>query len=112
LPIPGTSINHSGESSITAIVSVPNTETIRSTFFAFVVALCYCHTKIPFTPLLYSIEVIKENSYRLADDILGIGFKTADSIASKLGFGKDDYVRCRSGLMDCLCGIVTTLLSV
>lgn len=46
-----------------------------------------------------SIDVMKENPYRLADDIWGIGFKTADSIASKLGFGKDDYVRCRSGLM-------------
>lgn len=46
-----------------------------------------------------SIEVVRENPYRLADDIWGIGFKTSDSIASKIGFGKDDYVRCRSGLM-------------
>jgi ATP-dependent exoDNAse (exonuclease V) alpha subunit len=33
-----------------------------------------------------SIRVVKENPYRLADDIWGIGFKTADTIAAKLGF--------------------------
>ena len=38
-----------------------------------------------------SIPVMKENPYRLADDIWGIGFKTADQIAMKLGFGKDSY---------------------
>lgn len=46
-----------------------------------------------------SISVMKENPYRLADDIWGIGFKTADQIANKLGFGKETYVRLRSGLM-------------
>lgn len=46
-----------------------------------------------------SIAVMKENPYRLADDIWGIGFKTADQIAGKLGFGKESYVRLRSGLM-------------
>lgn len=46
-----------------------------------------------------SIGVMKENPYRLADDIWGIGFKTADQIAEKLGFGKESYVRLRSGLM-------------
>ena len=46
-----------------------------------------------------SISVMKENPYRLADDIWGIGFKTADQIAMKLGFGKESYVRLRSGLM-------------
>lgn len=46
-----------------------------------------------------SIPVMKENPYRLADDIWGIGFKTADQIADKLGFGKESYVRLRSGLM-------------
>ncbi len=46
-----------------------------------------------------SIDVVKENPFRLADDIWGIGFKTADGIAEKLGFGKTDYVRCRSGIM-------------
>ena len=46
-----------------------------------------------------SIAVMKENPYQLADDIWGIGFKTADQIAEKLGFGKESYVRLRSGLM-------------
>lgn len=46
-----------------------------------------------------SIDKTKENPYRLADDIWGIGFKTADSIADKLGFLKDAYVRLRSGIM-------------
>jgi len=46
-----------------------------------------------------SIEKVKENPYRLADDIWGIGFKTADAIAEKLGYGKCDFPRCRSGIM-------------
>ncbi len=46
-----------------------------------------------------SIAVMKENPYKLADDIWGIGFKTADQIAMKLGFHKESYVRLRSGLM-------------
>lgn len=46
-----------------------------------------------------SIGVMKENPYRLADDIWGIGFKTADQIAQKLGFSKESFVRLRSGLM-------------
>ena len=46
-----------------------------------------------------SIAIVKENPYRLADDIWGIGFKTADGIAQKLGFAKEAYVRLRSGIM-------------
>ena len=46
-----------------------------------------------------SLEVVQENPYRLADDIWGIGFKTADQIASRLGFEKEKFVRLRSGLM-------------
>ena len=46
-----------------------------------------------------SIAIVKENPYRLADDIWGIGFKTADTIAEKLGFEKFGYPRCRSGIM-------------
>ncbi len=46
-----------------------------------------------------SIKIMKENPYRLADDIWGIGFVTADQIATKLGFEKESYVRLRSGLM-------------
>lgn len=46
-----------------------------------------------------SVEKVKENPFRLADDIWGIGFKTADQIAEKLGFGKETYVRLRSGIL-------------
>jgi len=46
-----------------------------------------------------SLKVVQENPYRLADDIWGIGFKTADTIAEKLGFDHDRYVRIRSGLI-------------
>lgn len=46
-----------------------------------------------------SIQKVKENPFRLADDIWGIGFKTADSIAQKLGFEKEAFVRLRSGIM-------------
>ena len=46
-----------------------------------------------------SLKVVQENPYRLADDIWGIGFKTADTIAEKLGFEKEKYVRLRSGLL-------------
>ena len=46
-----------------------------------------------------SINIVRENPYRLADDIWGIGFRTADTIASKLGFEKEKYVRLRSGLI-------------
>ena len=46
-----------------------------------------------------SIHVVQENPYRLADDIWGIGFRTADSIASSLGFGHEQLPRLRSGLL-------------
>lgn len=46
-----------------------------------------------------SIPKIKENPFRLADDIWGIGFKTADSIAMKLGIEKEAFIRLRSGIM-------------
>ena len=46
-----------------------------------------------------SIQIVKENPFRLADDIWGIGFRTADGIAQKLGFEKDDFARIRSGIM-------------
>ena len=45
-----------------------------------------------------SIAIVKENPYRLADDIWGIGFKTADSIAEKMGIEKKRFVRLRSGI--------------
>ncbi|MDO4804491.1 MAG: ATP-dependent RecD-like DNA helicase [Lachnospiraceae bacterium] len=46
-----------------------------------------------------SIEIVQENPYRLADDIWGIGFRTADIIAEKMGFGHEKYVRLRSGIL-------------
>ncbi|MDK2808407.1 MAG: exodeoxyribonuclease alpha subunit [Clostridiales bacterium] len=46
-----------------------------------------------------SIEKVKHNPFCLADDIWGIGFRTADGIARKLGFGIDSYVRLRSGIL-------------
>ncbi len=46
-----------------------------------------------------SISIVKENPFRLADDIWGIGFRTADQIAQKLGMQREAYVRLRSGIM-------------
>jgi exodeoxyribonuclease V alpha subunit len=45
-----------------------------------------------------AIEVMTENPYRLARDIRGIGFKTADAIAMKLGIEKTAMVRVRAGI--------------
>ncbi|MFA6221709.1 MAG: ATP-dependent RecD-like DNA helicase [Desulfomonilaceae bacterium] len=44
-----------------------------------------------------SIGVVEENPYRLAMDIFGIGFVTADRIAQNLGFQKDSAVRVQAG---------------
>lgn len=46
-----------------------------------------------------SIEIVKTNPYKLADDIWGIGFKTADKIALQMGFDKNSFERCRSGIV-------------
>ena len=46
-----------------------------------------------------SIQVVKENPYRLATDIFGIGFVTADHIAEKLGFSKDSELRAEAGIL-------------
>lgn len=45
-----------------------------------------------------SIKKVQENPYCLADDIWGIGFRTADGIAEKLGYERNDPRRCRSGI--------------
>lgn len=45
-----------------------------------------------------TLNVIRENPYRIADEIKGIGFKTADSIALKLGYKKDSKERIISAL--------------
>ena len=46
-----------------------------------------------------SLEVLKENPYRLAMDIRGIGFLTADMLAGKLGFDKDHPLRAEAGVL-------------
>ena len=46
-----------------------------------------------------SIAVVKENPYRLAADIFGIGFVTADQIAAKLGIAKDAGMRVEAGIL-------------
>jgi exodeoxyribonuclease V alpha subunit len=46
-----------------------------------------------------SIAVVKENPYRLATDIFGIGFVTADQIAAKLGIAKDAGMRVEAGIL-------------
>ena len=40
--------------------------------------------------------ILKENPYRLADDIEGVGFRTADDIAAKAGIRTDSDFRVRS----------------
>jgi exodeoxyribonuclease V alpha subunit len=45
-----------------------------------------------------AIQVMTENPYRLARDIRGIGFKTADAIAMKLGIEKMAMIRVRAGI--------------
>ena len=45
-----------------------------------------------------TVAVIKENPYRLSEDIYGIGFKLADKIASSLGVEKDSPYRISSGV--------------
>ena len=44
-----------------------------------------------------AIGVITENPYRLARDVRGIGFKSADVIAEKLGIAKTAMIRARAG---------------
>ncbi|MGD9974878.1 MAG: ATP-dependent RecD-like DNA helicase, partial [Desulfatirhabdiaceae bacterium] len=46
-----------------------------------------------------SIKTVQENPYRLAMDIFGIGFVTADRIAEKLGFSKDSELRAKAGVI-------------
>jgi exodeoxyribonuclease V alpha subunit len=45
-----------------------------------------------------AISMIKENPYRLCEDIFGIGFKTADRIAMKLGIDPCSKFRLKSGI--------------
>ena len=45
-----------------------------------------------------AVQIMTENPYRLARDIKGIGFKTADVIAQKLGIEKTAMIRVRAGI--------------
>ncbi|GEL00307.1 SF1B family DNA helicase RecD2 [Acidomonas methanolica] len=45
-----------------------------------------------------AVRLISENPYRLAKDIRGIGFKTADQIARKMGIASDAMIRVRAGI--------------
>ncbi|MCP1214407.1 SF1B family DNA helicase RecD2 [Acetobacter okinawensis] len=45
-----------------------------------------------------AVRLISENPYRLAKDIRGIGFKTADQIARKMGIAPDAMIRVRAGI--------------
>ena len=49
-----------------------------------------------------AVQVMSENPYRLARDIRGIGFRTADAIAMRLGIGKSAMIRLRAGVAHAL----------
>lgn len=49
-----------------------------------------------------AIEVVSQNPYRLAEDIRGIGFQTADAIAMKTGMSPDTQARLAAGLLHAL----------
>jgi exodeoxyribonuclease V alpha subunit len=46
-----------------------------------------------------SIQVLRQNPFRLAGEIFGVGFLTADRIAEKLGFSKSSAMRIESGIL-------------
>lgn len=46
-----------------------------------------------------SVQVLTENPYRLATDIFGIGFISADKIAAVMGFSKESPLRIRAGVL-------------
>lgn len=52
-------------------------------------------------------QVLEENPYQMADQIQGIGFKTADEIASRVGIHTDSDFRIRSGIFYTLCQSVS-----
>lgn len=49
-----------------------------------------------------SLEIVKENPYRLVEDIQGIGFKMADALAAEIGIASDAPERFRAALLHCL----------
>ncbi len=52
-----------------------------------------------------SVQVVRDNPYRLAMDVFGIGFVTADRIAEKLGIPKDSPARIEAGILYVLQGL-------
>ncbi|MFA9465997.1 MAG: ATP-dependent RecD-like DNA helicase [Velocimicrobium sp.] len=48
-------------------------------------------------PRMY--DVLKQNPYKLAEDIAGVGFKLADEIADKAGIGRDSDFRIKAGIL-------------
>ena len=44
------------------------------------------------------MKIVRENPYRLADDIAGVGFKTADEIALRMGFSPESAMRMKAGI--------------
>jgi exodeoxyribonuclease V alpha subunit len=49
-----------------------------------------------------AIAMVRDNPYRLARDIAGIGFRTADGIAARLGIGRDSVHRLKAGVAHAL----------
>ena len=49
-----------------------------------------------------AIAIVKRNPYRLAEDVRGIGFLTADQIALRMGIAKEAPLRAEAGLLHCL----------
>lgn len=49
-----------------------------------------------------AIAIVKRNPYRLAEEVRGIGFLTADQIALRMGIAKDSEMRAQAGLLHCL----------
>ncbi|MDZ7838308.1 MAG: helix-hairpin-helix domain-containing protein [Actinomycetota bacterium] len=58
-----------------------------------------CPLKSTNTTAKKCIDIIKKNPYRLCEDIFGIGFKTADSIAVNMGISKDSMFRAKAGII-------------
>lgn len=46
-----------------------------------------------------SVEIVRQNPYQLAEDIRGIGFRSADAIALETGLARDSLARLRAGLL-------------
>jgi exodeoxyribonuclease V alpha subunit len=49
-----------------------------------------------------AVQVVRDNPYRLAEDVFGIGFLTADRIAANLGVPKESSMRAEAGIQHVL----------